>query len=180
MKSHCLVEQMKAGLGPAILLGWSNQLALSGKHKKITRKQAHSWEVDFIHNSEKEKDLETLKKNRRNSVTSFLYKNFLILEISVVLGTAPMIASFFSPLLKKMIVGMLRIPYVVTVEGLPSVFNMKHLSFPPCSVESSAITGWIIRQGPHHGAQNSTITGPSASMTSDCHVSSVTVGTDEI
>jgi len=96
----------------------------------------------------------------------------------VVLGTEPIIASFFSPFLKIMIVGMLQIPYLVVVEGLSSVFNLKHLSFPSYSVDSSAITGWIIRQGPHHGAQNSTSTGPSASMMSDCHVSSVTAGTE--
>ncbi|MFS7921432.1 hypothetical protein Hanom_Chr03g00236701 [Helianthus anomalus] len=36
------------------------------------------------------------------------------------------------------------------------------------------MTGWIMRQGPHHGAQNSTMTGRSDSKTSDCHVASVT------
>nr|GMD84090.1 hypothetical protein D5086_0000070700 [Ipomoea batatas] len=70
---------------------------------------------------------------------------------NVDLGTAPITASLFSPFLKIMTVGMLRIP--------------------------SSITGWIIRHGPHHGAQNSTRTGRSQSRTSDCHVSSETGGT---
>jgi hypothetical protein len=107
-----------------------------------------------------------------------IYKNFSMLAVSVDLGTAPITASFFSPLTKIMIVGMLRIPYWVAIEGLSSVFNLKHLSFPAYCFDSSSITGWIIRQGPHHGAQNSTRTGPSALRTSDCHVASVTVGTE--
>ncbi|MFS7980519.1 hypothetical protein Hanom_Chr10g00940381 [Helianthus anomalus] len=39
------------------------------------------------------------------------------------------------------------------------------------------MTGWIMRHGPHHGAQNSTSTGRSDSRTSDCHVASVTGST---
>ena len=100
-----------------------------------------------------------------------------MLAVSVVLGTAPMTASFFSPLMNIMIVGMLRIPYWVAIEGLSSVLSLKHLSFPAYASESSATTGWIMRQGPHHGAQNSTSTGPVALRTSDCHVVSVTAGT---
>lgn len=106
-----------------------------------------------------------------------LYKNFSMLAVSVVLGTAPMTASFFSPLMNIMVVGTLRIPYWVAIEGLSSVFSLKNLSFPAYSSESSATTGWMIRQGPHHGAQNSTSTGPVALRTSDCHVVSVTIGT---
>ena len=98
----------------------------------------------------------------------------------VVLGTAPITASFFSPLTKTMIVGMLRIPYWVAVEGLSSVFSLKHLSFPAYCCDSSPITGWIIRHGPHQGAQNSTNTGPSALSTSDFHVLSVTAGTANV
>ena len=116
---------------------------------------------------------------QKNKVESRkIYKNFSMLAVSVDLGTAPITASFFSPLTKNMIVGMLRIPYWVAIEGLSSVFNLKHLSFPAYCFDSSSITGWIIRQGPHHGAQNSTRTGPSALRTSDCHVASVTVGTE--
>lgn len=100
-----------------------------------------------------------------------------MLAVSVVLGTAPRTASFFSPLMNIMVVGTLRIPYWVAIEGLSSVFSLKNLSFPAYSSESSATTGWMIRQGPHHGAQNSTSTGPVALRTSDCHVVSVTIGT---
>lgn len=96
----------------------------------------------------------------------------------VVLGTATITASFFSPLMKIMIVGMLRIPYWVAIEGRSSVLTLKHLSFPAYCIVSSPITGWIIRQGPHHGAQNSTRTGPSALRASDCHVAPVTVGSE--
>lgn len=97
--------------------------------------------------------------------------------VRVVFGTAPRTESFFSPLLKIMIVGTLRTPYLVAMEGLSSVFSLKHLIFPAYSSASSPTTGWSIRQGPHHGAQNSTSTGPSALRTSDFHVVSVTGGT---
>lgn len=100
-----------------------------------------------------------------------------MLDDRVALGRAPIIASLFSPLMKIMVVGMLRIPYSLAVEGLSSVFNLKHLSLPAYSFASSLITGWITRHGPHQEAQNSTRTGPSALRTRDCHVASVTVGT---
>lgn len=105
------------------------------------------------------------------------YKNLSMQAVRVVLGTAPIIASFFSPLTNIIIVGMLRIPYFEAIEGLSSVFKFKHFSLPTYCLESSPTTGWNIRQGPHHGAQNSTRTGQSASRTRDSHVSSVTVGT---
>lgn len=108
---------------------------------------------------------------------SLIHKNFSIVLSSDVLGTAPITASFFSPLLKIKIVGMLRTPYWLAIEGLSSVFSLKQLSLPVYCFASSPITGWSIRQGPHHGAQNSTSTGPSVSRTSDCHVASVTLGT---
>ena len=97
--------------------------------------------------------------------------------VSVDLGTAPMTASFFSPFLKIITVGMLRIPNSVAVEGLSSVFSLKNLSLPAYSFASSSMTGWIIRHGPHHGAQNSTRTGISDSTTSDFHVLSLTAPT---
>lgn len=117
------------------------------------------------------------KKIWRWRFTFLTYKNFSMPAVKVDLGTAPITASFLSPLMKVMMVGMLRIPYWVATEGLSSVFNLKHLSFPAYCCASSPITGWIIRQGPHHGAQNSTSTGPSAFKTSDSHVVSFTVGT---
>lgn len=53
-----------------------------------------------------------------------LYKNFSMLVVKVDFGTAPIIASFFSPFLNIMTVGMLRIPYWVAIEGLSSVFTL--------------------------------------------------------
>ncbi|GAB4831811.1 hypothetical protein Ancab_005826 [Ancistrocladus abbreviatus] len=100
-----------------------------------------------------------------------------MLVVNVDFGTAPITASFFSPFLKIKTVGMLRIPYLVAIEGLSSVLTLKHLSLPVYCFASSSIIGWIIRQGPHHGAQNSTRTAVSDSKTSDCHVDSVTEGT---
>ena len=128
-------------------------------------------------------NMKNFQKNNAVSWKTFctcLYKNFSMLAVSVVLGTAPITASFFSPLMKIMIVGMLRIPYWVAIEGLSSVLNLKHLSFPSYCFASSPITGCIIRHGPHHGAQNSTRTGPSALRTSVCQVASVTMGTENL
>lgn len=109
-----------------------------------------------------------------------LYKNFSMLVVSVDLGTAPITVSFLSPSLKIMTVGMLRIPYRVAIEGLSSVFTLQHFSFPVYCFANSSITGWIIRHGPHHGAQNSTRTGETDSRTSDCQVASVTEATADV
>ena len=51
-------------------------------------------------------------------------KNLSMLDVSVDLGTAPMIASFFSPSTKIMIVGMLLTLYLLGVEGESSVFSL--------------------------------------------------------
>lgn len=112
-----------------------------------------------------------------DNTSPYLYKNLSMHAVSVFLGTAPIIASFLSPFLKIMTVGMLRIPYWVAIDALSSVFSLQHFSFPAYCLASSSIIGWIIRHGPHHGAQNSTSTGRSPSRTSDFHVESVTAGT---
>ena len=54
----------------------------------------------------------------------YLYKNFSMLVVNVDLGTAPITASFFSPLLNIMTVGNLRMPYRVAIEGLSSVLTL--------------------------------------------------------
>jgi hypothetical protein len=54
----------------------------------------------------------------------FTYKNFSMVVVKVVLGTAPIIASIFSPYLKMITVGMLRIPYWVAMEGQSSVLTL--------------------------------------------------------
>lgn len=103
--------------------------------------------------------------------------NFSIDPNNAFFETAPMIVSFFSPFLKSMTVGMLRIPYWVAIVALSSVFSFKHFNLPAKSFDSSAITGRISVQGPHHSAQKSTSTGMSDSNTDVCHVSLVTSGT---
>lgn len=108
------------------------------------------------------------------------YKNLSMQVVNVDSWTAPMTASFFSPPLKIMTVGILRMPYLVAIEGLTSVLTLKHLSFPAYSLANLSMTGWIMRHGPHHGAQNSTKTGESDASTRDCQVDSVTAGTSAV
>lgn len=126
---------------------------------------------------QKKKSLERAWLPEKTDIFLTPYKNFSIQVVKVDLGTAPITASFFSPPLKIITVGILRIPYRVAMEGLSSVLTLKHLSFPAYCFDSSSIMGKIIRQGPHHGAQNSTRTGNLQSSTRDCHVSSLTDGT---
>lgn len=61
--------------------------------------------------------------------------------------------------------------------GLSSVLSLLREIFPTYSLANSAITGSIIRQGPHHGAQNSTKTAVSLLTTSFVQVASVTSST---
>lgn len=93
------------------------------------------------------------------------------------LGTAPITLSFFSPFLKNSTVGMLLIPYWVAMLGQSSVLSLRHRIFPAYSFASSSITGAIILQGPHHGAQNSTRTGFSLAITRLFQFESVTTWT---
>lgn len=93
------------------------------------------------------------------------------------LGTAPITLSFFSPFLKNSTVGMLLIPYWVAMLGQSSVLSLRHTIFPAYSFASSSITGAIILQGPHHGAQNSTRTGFSLAITRLFQFESVTTWT---
>lgn len=109
--------------------------------------------------------------------TSSIYKNLPMHVTRVLSCTAPITVSFFSPFLKRIIVGMLRIPYWVVMSGFSSVLSLKHFSLPSQSFEILLITGWIIRHGPHHVAQNTTRTGVSLSRTRDCHVALATSGT---
>uniref|UniRef100_A0A2P2K809 Uncharacterized protein n=1 Tax=Rhizophora mucronata TaxID=61149 RepID=A0A2P2K809_RHIMU len=74
-------------------------------------------------------------------LTYHIYNNFSMLVVKVLLGTAPIIASFFSPFLKIITVGMLLIPYLVAVEGLSSVLSLQHLSFPAYCFASSSTMG---------------------------------------
>ena len=69
---------------------------------------------------------------------------------------------------------MLRIPNLVETSGFSSVFILRKVTLPSYSFASSSTTGATIRQGPHQGAQKSTITGCSDLMTFSSNVSSVT------
>lgn len=94
--------------------------------------------------------------------------------VSVLLGTAPTTLSLFSPLVNTNTVGMDRIPYLVAMSGLSSVFSFRHRTLPAYCFAISSIIGAIMRHGPHHGAQKSTNTGVSQFNTSSVHVASVT------
>lgn len=118
-----------------------------------------------------------LKHKNPNNLDYFFCKKLSTLFEIVVLGTAPITVSFLSPLEKIIMVGTPLTPYWVAIEGLSSVFSLKHSSLPLYSYANSPMTGWSIRHGPHHDAQNSTTTGTSAFRTSDSHVASVTEGT---
>eukprot|EP00218_Dolichomastix_sp_CCMP3274_P003605 CAMPEP_0170162414 /NCGR_PEP_ID=MMETSP0033_2-20121228/77081_1 /TAXON_ID=195969 /ORGANISM="Dolichomastix tenuilepis, Strain CCMP3274" /LENGTH=254 /DNA_ID=CAMNT_0010400039 /DNA_START=387 /DNA_END=1151 /DNA_ORIENTATION=+ len=73
-----------------------------------------------------------------------------------------------------MTVGMLRMPYSVAMPGDSSVLSFTALSLPAYSVDSSSMSGAIMRHGPHHGAQKSTSTGMGLFKTSASNVASVT------
>lgn len=112
-----------------------------------------------------------------NKMISIAYMYLSIVSQRVDLGTAPMMLSFFSPSLKNNTVGMLRIPYLPATFGDSSVLSLKQLIFPAYSLAKSSIMGAIIRQGPHQGAQKSTIAGSSLPRTRLSHVVSVTTWT---
>jgi len=64
------------------------------------------------HQNLRRKETNTRKQlNFREGIFTYhLHKNFSMLVVNVDLGTAPIMASFFSPLLKIITVGMLLIP----------------------------------------------------------------------
>src|SRR5262249_46362519 len=61
------------------------------------------------------------------------------------------------------------------VAGFSSTLSFVTRTRPAISAASSAITGAIIRHGPHHGAQASTSTGSGERSTSEAKVASLTV-----
>src|SRR4051794_865978 len=63
------------------------------------------------------------------------------------------------------------------VSEFSSVFILPILTLPSSSPASFSIVGASIRQGPHHGAQKSTITGTDESRTSDFQLASVNSST---
>src|SRR5688572_6357033 len=65
-------------------------------------------------------------------------------------------------------------PYSAAMAGLSSTFTLTTLTFSPYSTEISSRMGPSLRQGPHHSAQKSTMTGLSADSTSLPKLASVT------
>src|SRR5690349_20213805 len=61
------------------------------------------------------------------------------------------------------------------MSGFSSILSLATVTFSPRSLEISSSAGAIIRHGPHHSAQKSTRTGPSAPSTSVAKLWSVTV-----
>src|SRR3954468_21145471 len=61
------------------------------------------------------------------------------------------------------------------MSGFSSMLSLATVSLSPSSFEISSSAGAIIRHGPHHSAQKSTRTGPSAPSTSVAKLWSVTV-----
>src|SRR5690242_8808370 len=61
------------------------------------------------------------------------------------------------------------------MSGFSSMLSLATVTLSPRSLEISSSAGAIIRQGPHHSAQKSTRTGPSAPSTSVAKLWSVTV-----
>src|SRR4051812_4984705 len=77
-----------------------------------------------------------------------------------------------APDLNRIIVGIDRTPYLAAVSWLSSTLSLTTRRL--CSWEISSRTGATMRHGPHQGAQKSTRTGSSASMTSAWKLLSVT------
>ncbi len=59
------------------------------------------------------------------------------------------------------------------IPGLSSTLSLAMVTLPACSSAISSSTGAISLQGPHHSAQKSTTTVPSADLTSSSKVVSV-------
>src|SRR5271154_274286 len=78
------------------------------------------------------------------------------------------------PDLNRIIVGMPWTRYFVGACGFSSILTLATVSLPALSAARSSRKGAIILHGPHHSAQKSTRTGPSALSTSVSKLLSVT------
>src|SRR6185312_3064024 len=101
------------------------------------------------------------------------YSWLFSLPSSTDLGTAPTCLSTILPPLKNRIVGILRIPNSADTLGLLSTSTLPITALPSYSLESSSTKGPTIRQGPHHSAQKSSITGLSDFRTNSWKFESV-------
>src|SRR5687768_12198798 len=90
------------------------------------------------------------------------------------LGRAPTTWDLTSPSVKRAIVGMLMIPYLAAIEGAWSMLTLTTFTLPPYSVAIFSSSGCTRRQGLHHSAQKSTMTGVSAASTTSLNSCSVT------
>src|SRR5215469_11221095 len=89
------------------------------------------------------------------------------------LDLAPMTCLTTSPPENKMIVGTAITPWATMLAGFSSVFSFTTSTVPAYSSAIASSTGPTMRHGPHHGAQNSTITGTGLASTSAAKLSSV-------
>src|SRR5579859_4173662 len=92
-------------------------------------------------------------------------------------GAAPTWREAISPPLKIIRVGIDITPYFDAVFGLSSTLSFTILTFSPIAPAISSSAGAIMRHGPHHSAQKSTTTGPSALSTSVSKLASETLPT---
>jgi hypothetical protein len=95
--------------------------------------------------------------------------------LSWLFGAAPTLVAAGWPSLKRIMVGMPRTPYFEGASGFSSMLSLAIVTLPASSSEISSSAGPIILQGPHHSAQKSTSTGPSADITSEWKLLSVMV-----
>lgn len=97
----------------------------------------------------------------------------LIKAVSWDLDTAPTLVASSMPSLNSSKVGIPRTLNIGGVLGLSSTLSLATLSRPAYSVEISSSNGAIILHGPHHSAQQSTMTGIVLLRTSSSKDSSV-------
>lgn len=81
------------------------------------------------------------------------------MAFKVAFEVIPTIVSTALPPLKRIIVGMARIPCWAATASWSSMFTFPMATLLPISVASSSRMGAIALQGPHQGAQKSTSTG---------------------
>src|SRR6201747_1941486 len=91
------------------------------------------------------------------------------------LGRDPTTVLTIWPPLKTDIVGIDMIWYCIAICGFSSMFTLATVILSAYSPAISSRTGATCLHGPHHSAQKSTSTGPSACSTSAAKLASVTV-----
>src|SRR6266704_5153712 len=90
---------------------------------------------------------------RRPGKTGYMY--FFRTVSIFAFGTAPTIWSTSFPCLTTSIVGIAIMPKRPDTAGFSSVFSFPNTTLPEYSFANASTIGPTIRQGPHHGAQQS-------------------------